>query len=276
MIIYDKFIIVNIFNVEAYIMNGVYLQGGGAKGAFQAGVIYGLNQRGIKFNIISGTSIGAINGYYIYTDNIEKLKQTWLSIDQKEINGQVIKDKVIENEAFIEKLSKLKGRNEDVKDFYVNYINIKDSVPNHVVKNISNITEKEALDTIKYSSLLPYIGPINIHLNEAIKNFNSSIIFEQFEEELKKGNYNGYNLDGGILNNNFLECFIKNKVDRLFIIQFKKDYNIPEYILDYYNKEDIIVIEPNEGFLPGDTLRFEEKFCEFHFNQGYNIAKNIE
>lgn len=257
-------------------MNGVYLQGGGAKGAFQAGVIYGLKERGIKFNIISGTSIGSINGYYIYTDNIEKLKQTWLSIDQKEINDQVIKDKVIENKVFIEKLSKLKGRNEDIKDFYVNYISIKNGVPNQVVKNISNITKKEALDTIKYSSLLPYIGPINIQLNEAIKNFNSSIIFEQFKEELKKGSYDGYNLDGGILNNNFLECFIKNKVDRIFIIQFKKGYQIPEYLFEYYDKEDIMVIEPTTEFEAGDTLRFEEKFCEFHFNEGYNIAKNIE
>ena len=32
--------------------------------------------RGInKFNSISGTSIGAINGYFIFTDNLEKLEK---------------------------------------------------------------------------------------------------------------------------------------------------------------------------------------------------------
>ena len=40
---------------------GLCLCGGGAKGAYQAGVIKALYDRGInKFNAISGTSIGAV------------------------------------------------------------------------------------------------------------------------------------------------------------------------------------------------------------------------
>ena len=47
---------------------GLCLSGGGAKGAFQAGVIKGLYDNGIsKFDAISGTSIGAVNGYYVST-----------------------------------------------------------------------------------------------------------------------------------------------------------------------------------------------------------------
>ncbi|MCG4722807.1 patatin-like phospholipase family protein, partial [Alistipes putredinis] len=59
---------------------GLCLAGGGAKGAFQAGVIYGLYERGLDFDVISGTSIGAINGYYIYTKNVNKLKEMWINI----------------------------------------------------------------------------------------------------------------------------------------------------------------------------------------------------
>ena len=55
---------------------GLCLCGGGAKGAFQAGVIKALYDRGInKFNSISGTSIGAgeivltkINGFSVNLD----------------------------------------------------------------------------------------------------------------------------------------------------------------------------------------------------------------
>ena len=44
---------------------GLCLEGGGAKGAYQAGVVKALYDGGInKFYSISGTSIGAINGYY--------------------------------------------------------------------------------------------------------------------------------------------------------------------------------------------------------------------
>ena len=40
---------------------------------YQAGVIKALYDRGInKFNAISGTSIGAVNGYFIFTNNVEK------------------------------------------------------------------------------------------------------------------------------------------------------------------------------------------------------------
>ena len=38
------------------------LSGGGAKGAYQLGVYKALKRLGIKINIITGTSIGAING----------------------------------------------------------------------------------------------------------------------------------------------------------------------------------------------------------------------
>ena len=47
---------------------GVCLPGGGAKGAFQAGVLEALYNRGIKkYDSYACTSIGAMNGYYLYT-----------------------------------------------------------------------------------------------------------------------------------------------------------------------------------------------------------------
>ena len=61
---------------------GLCLCGGGAKGAYQAGVIKALYDRGIsKFNSISGTSIGAVNGYFLFTGNVEKLEEIWTNLD---------------------------------------------------------------------------------------------------------------------------------------------------------------------------------------------------
>jgi len=165
-------------------MNGLYLQGGGAKGAFQAGVIYGLNEKGIDFDIISGTSIGAINGYYIYTDSIDKLKETWLHMDENELGKTILTDKVIENKILINKLENLKGENNSIKKFYVNYVNVSKNTLREITKDIVKLTKTEALNTIKYSSLLPYVGSQDININDAIKNFDSSVIFEKFKEEL--------------------------------------------------------------------------------------------
>ena len=71
---------------------GLCLCGGGAKGAYQAGVIKALYDRGInKFNAISGTSIGAVNGYFIFTNNVEKLEE------MSKIAKKVSKDLTLNN-----------------------------------------------------------------------------------------------------------------------------------------------------------------------------------
>ena len=67
---------------------GLCLCGGGAKGAYQAGVIKALYDRGInKFNSIAGTSIGAINGYFLFTENVEKLEEIWTNINKNTKNS---------------------------------------------------------------------------------------------------------------------------------------------------------------------------------------------
>mgnify|MGYP001204221792 FL=1 len=59
------------------------LPAGGVRGAFQAGFIYRLfNEYRDTFIIqrIDGSSVGALNGFAIINDNIEKLKDIWFNI----------------------------------------------------------------------------------------------------------------------------------------------------------------------------------------------------
>ena len=57
------------------------LQGGGALGAYQAGVYHALHERGIEPDWIVGTSIGAINASLIAgnarANRLERLKEFW-------------------------------------------------------------------------------------------------------------------------------------------------------------------------------------------------------
>src|SRR5262245_64183504 len=57
------------------------LQGGGALGAYQAGVYQGLSEAGIEPDWIVGTSIGAINAALIAgnkpADRLDRLKTFW-------------------------------------------------------------------------------------------------------------------------------------------------------------------------------------------------------
>ncbi|MFL6722758.1 MAG: patatin-like phospholipase family protein, partial [Sphingomicrobium sp.] len=56
----------------------IVLSGGGAKGAFQVGVLDELiTNRGVKIDIAVGTSTGSIQALAVAQDDIPKLVQTW-------------------------------------------------------------------------------------------------------------------------------------------------------------------------------------------------------
>lgn len=89
---------------------GVCLPGGGAKGAFQAGVLEALYNRGIKkYDSYACTSIGAMNGYYLYTENVDKMKKMWIS--EKNLCGKRFEsvDNIIDNSEDFKPLYELKN-----------------------------------------------------------------------------------------------------------------------------------------------------------------------
>ena len=51
-------------------MLAVVLSGGGAKGAYQIGVWRALRKLNIKYDIITGTSVGALNGAMMVTGTL--------------------------------------------------------------------------------------------------------------------------------------------------------------------------------------------------------------
>jgi NTE family protein len=72
------------------IENVLILQGGGSLGAFACGVFKAFAKNGIKFDIIAGTSIGAINGAIMAgskNDNPAKdLEDFWLEVAESNVN----------------------------------------------------------------------------------------------------------------------------------------------------------------------------------------------
>ncbi len=58
-------------------MRGLALEGGGAQGAFHAGALQAFFDRGITFDAVTGTSIGALNGAMIAQGDFETLKMLW-------------------------------------------------------------------------------------------------------------------------------------------------------------------------------------------------------
>ncbi|MGD9592213.1 MAG: patatin-like phospholipase family protein, partial [Candidatus Berkiella sp.] len=78
---------------HGYDLSVFVLQGGGALGSYQLGVLEGLLEQGCQPDWIIGTSIGAINAAIIagnHPENrIQKLKQFWQTISTPSFLGMV-------------------------------------------------------------------------------------------------------------------------------------------------------------------------------------------
>src|SRR5699024_7200088 len=103
-----------------------------------------------KFNAISGTSIGAVNGYFIFTDNVEKLEEMWINIDVNLKNTLKIINNTVDNSYIIELLSNINYKGIENQDFYVNYISIKNNLDEEKIVNISKLSKEEAHKSKKY------------------------------------------------------------------------------------------------------------------------------
>ncbi|MFP4078041.1 MAG: patatin-like phospholipase family protein [Candidatus Izemoplasmataceae bacterium] len=63
---------------------GIALAGGGARGAYQIGVLKALKETGYLKNIhaVSGASVGSLNAVFIAMDALDEAESLWLSMDE--------------------------------------------------------------------------------------------------------------------------------------------------------------------------------------------------
>ncbi|SMO33432.1 patatin-like phospholipase family protein [Fodinibius sediminis] len=61
------------------------LSGGGAKGAFQVGALDTFYNHGYEFDLLSGVSVGALNGSMIATRQFEQLQELWDALQKSDV-----------------------------------------------------------------------------------------------------------------------------------------------------------------------------------------------
>ena len=63
----------------------IALEGGGAKGAYEIGVWKALEQAGVKYNAVSGTSVGALNGALMAMRDLTRAIACWRDIHMNKV-----------------------------------------------------------------------------------------------------------------------------------------------------------------------------------------------
>lgn len=168
---------------------GLVLEGGGGKGAYEVGALKAFREFGIEFDVISGTSIGAINALFMALADVEQLESFWLNFEHKYTDiikeqmsgfgeaemskmGAALKDTNValtlaEDKGFIKKDIFTEDFKEIVKNKDLTNINKKFyvcSVP--AIKNpepkyfeLNNCTLDEMIDRVFSSAALPCMFP---------------------------------------------------------------------------------------------------------------------
>jgi len=226
------------------IKRGLYLQGGGAKGAYQAGVLKAFHEKDIEFNYIAGTSIGSVNSYFWATGNMDLLEEKWNDSRVFE-NENIETDIFYNNEHVIDMLSTLEVKEIKLDGWFVNYAKVENNKIKNLYKNLVDEDKSIRLETICYSSKLP--------IRDENKNYDISL-------------YEGMFIDGGLINNEFIEVLLDEKLDELIVIAFDRNFTN-----NYYAKlnKNIKIIYPNFKFEPSDTIRFEPEIIKEWFKIGY-------
>lgn len=132
------------------------LAGGGAKGAYQSGCIKALQELEYDFDIVTGTSIGALNGLLVVQKDYQALYELWDNIKISD----VLKDPINFNFSFESMISQTNL----IKPFFKSYINEKGADISPLKDKIHNLyNDKKVFDskidygivTVKYPNLSP-------------------------------------------------------------------------------------------------------------------------
>lgn len=70
------------------------LGGGGSRGAYEIGVWQALNELGIQIDIVTGTSIGAVNGALVAQNDFDIAKKNWKELEEGSIIELTEKDQL--------------------------------------------------------------------------------------------------------------------------------------------------------------------------------------
>lgn len=153
---------------------GIVLSGGGGKGAYQAGVLRALNEKGLMDYVtaISGASAGALNLLVYATGEVEKAQNIWKSISPEQfltlntsING--IEDGFLSRkgiEDIIDKYVDLDLVRNNEKSLYVSTTEFSDNDIEKVKYFSLNYRQNSQIkDIILASAALPFIySPVEI------------------------------------------------------------------------------------------------------------------
>lgn len=239
------------------------LSGGGAKGAYEAGCLKALQELGYTFDIVTGTSIGALNGLLIAQQDYDKLYKLW---------DELTLEKVLKNPIHFDfSIESMLKQSNLIMPFFKSYIDKKgaDITP---LKNM--IHELYDGSKAKHSSIhyglvtvkFPQLKPLEITVDDMTENniveyaIASASCFPAFP--IHYIDNQGY-IDGGYFDNLPISLALKMGAQKIIAIELNQEAT-HSYFLD---RPNITFIRPSHDL--GGFLDFDRELLNWRIRLGY-------
>lgn len=247
---------------EVYMKTAIVLSGGGAKGAYQIGFWKAIRELKINYDIVCGTSIGALNGAFMVQENYKQAFKLWYFMDYKKVIPGGIEGSYYDS----------KTRKKVILKYAKGAIKGGLSVPGLekiVEENLNydlfyNSNIDYGLVTVKFPKIKPIMLTKSEIPKELLKDYllASAACFPAFK--MKKINNETY-IDGGYYDNMPTDLAIKMGADNIICV----DLRAPGKTRKITNKNiPIKIISSKNGI--GNFLALEAYQTRRSLKLGYN------
>lgn len=252
------------FNIKEGEKTALVLGGGGARGAFEVGVWKALDELDYKPDIITGTSVGALNGALMLQGNVLDAEKMWLDIEGSKIldykfplSIKSFKDYQRTISGFLIKAIKKQGfSSEPLSNLINQYIHDEETLRQSPIEFGLSVTNGKKnkieffyLQDIPRNSLSKFL-------------LASSSLYPAMEKIYIEGiPY----MDGGYLNHIPYEMVLKKNLDKLVIV----DIQGPGFLRTKHHIETVPTLWIRTEWSLGDYLFFHKKRTSLNIQLGY-------
>lgn len=240
----------------------IVLAGGGAKGAYEAGFVRAIKEIGLTYELVTGTSIGALNGALLVQGEEERLLDLWENMSK----DQVLKDDL--PDTF--NIDELLKESNLVTSFFKKYVKekgaditpLKEMIDEYYNENkFMESSIDYGLVTVEYPNLkYRYITKGEMKENGQRYLLASASCFPAFPKcEFEDKHF----VDGGYYDNLPIELAIQLGAEEIIAVDLNDTPSHPQFL----NKPNITYISPS--FPLGGFLNFDETHLRNNRRLGY-------
>lgn len=241
-------------------MRAIVLSGGGSKGAYQIGVWKALRKLKLKYDVVTGTSVGALNAALMVQNNYYKALYFWRKLSFSDVIDEKIDKNITKKEIYKKYLSAVMNGGMKTN-------NLKKTVSKAIsVKKIYNSPIDMGIVTVKSKGLKPVLLRKKDIKRDQLYDYlvASASCFPAFSK--KKIGDSEY-IDGGLYDNMPINLAIDMGATEVIAIDLE-EVGIKRRVK---NKEiPITYISPNNDI--GSFLIFDHKMAKRAIHIGYNDA----